>query len=566
MGQKLDLRRKITSLIFIWTLGLSSFTFAQTVSDVNQNSTAVANSTKTNLDKKINDDNFVTNLTALAASVATVGMLLSCKPIETDVYIGAGAGGIWMAGEVMAAMKYRGIAKDLEKNAIDEYSVSKEGNEKQIEVFYKLKASYEQAKSTIESKNKMQKVAVVGYLAAAATAALMAATIIKNTPMVCAVTPTASMQKTNNSVIAFLASKFVTEAKASTSPFWFITGAAAILFTKLVISQKINIPAKAVTPVGRAIMWGAFALLMTMALKASENVIKQIEANITKIDIIIKRLELLQKGGFAEMGREKPYSVYNAKGLKSQIFAVSPDKNKTTLCPTSGAASGACKSLTAAATESKVMSNLPEGFQAIGTSIMKAADGVAGQNSFSDGSLGNINDLASKSGAIGKGLEDKAKELIAIADGKNGTKTDLNKASTDQLNLMKAATVSAVKNSGMALGAANSMLSGFSDMIGNADAGVAGKEEKVVSKSLATNNTSNTVATTNASGLDFKFDPNLVGNVETTGAAGEARTDSLENYKDNFADIHPDSKKNIFDIISGRYLKSGYPRLLEEEL
>ena len=47
---------------------------------------------KTGTSKKIDDENMLLNLTALAAAFVTTMMIVECKPIGTDMYVAAGGG------------------------------------------------------------------------------------------------------------------------------------------------------------------------------------------------------------------------------------------------------------------------------------------------------------------------------------------------------------------------------------------------------------------------------------------------------------------------------------------
>ena len=66
--------------------------------------------------------------------------------------------------------------------------------------------------------------------------------------------------------------------------------------------------------------------------------------------------------------------------------------------------------------------------------------------------------------------------------------------------------------------------------------------------------------------LDFNFNEEpTIGSEEVVGVAGTT-SENLDEFETGALDVNSDSTKNIFDIISGRYFKSGFPRLLEEEL
>lgn len=524
---------------------------------------------KTGLNKDIDDENMITNLTALAASFATVGLLTSCAPPSADMYAAAGAGAIWVAGEVMAAMKYSKSAKELEKNFMEEFSTKREDTEKQITSLMTLKKSYEDAKGVIESKLKMQKVAIIGYALAAAIAAVSLLQFDFLKPVTCEIASASNNNNdfiNKNNKIAFalnlLLNRFITNSHAASTPFWFLGGAAAAFFGKAYIIEKLSLGKAQVTPVTRIIAWGAMGVLLTFAVSAGEKILKNIEGNIEKIDGMINRLKFLSKGGLANKMQEKEYKLYKKK-LANQTYQISSNPKETTICATSGTV-GACSSSETKLASMPDFTGLPGGMQTLGTSLARVADSVGGKNSISGATLSSVDTLAGKSAALRKALNKKTAEVLAKVDKKKIGNLNLDRDSKafakSRVNAMKRF----VASQGLTPMAANNMVGGYSSLMKDTESteGVKSKIDKTAGVVLteAKPNTDKT------GDLDFNFneEPTVAGE-EVAGVAG-ATTENLDEFETGALDVNSDSTKNIFDIISGRYFKSGFPRLLEEEL
>lgn len=527
---------------------------------------------KTGLNKDINDENFVTNITALVAAYGTVLMIKSCNPVATDMYVAAGAGAIWIAGEVMAAMKYSKSVKELEKNFMEEFSTKREDTEKQITTLMTLKKSYEDAKSVIESKLKMQKVALIGYAAAAvvALAAYVKFWDVKDLVSNCTLVASNSnelikgMESGKLLLVATLLSKFLAkDAHAASTPFWFLGGAGLTLFKATSLTQFQFFRTMMTTPWQRAALYGSFGLLMTMAISAGEKIVKNIDGNIEKIDGMINRLKFLSKGGLANKMQEKEYQLYKKK-LANQTYEISKNPNETTICASSGTV-GACSS-----TETKLASmpdftSLPGGMQTLGTSLARVADSVGGKSSISGATLSSIDTLAGKSAALRKSLKNKEREIIA--KNKKLNAMNLEAGSKNLAKKLNAITRKKIAESGMTPMAANNAIGGYSSMMSGDGKAVADSDSKKgVDKTAGVVSTEAKADKTGDLDFNFNEEPAAGGEEAVAGLAGAAGSESIDEFETGALDVNSDSTKNIFDIISGRYFKSGFPRLLEEEL
>lgn len=527
---------------------------------------------KTGLSKDVNDENFVTNITALAAAYATTTMIVACKPIATDMYVAAGAGAVWVAGEVMAAMKYSKSVKELEKNFMEEFSTKREDTEKQITSLMTLKKSYEDAKGVIESKLKMQKVALIGYAAAAVVAMASYLTFEWAKDMVtncngAEVKALFSRNHNNNSKLIFITSLlskyFLKDTHAASTPFWFLGGVGLALFKVTSLAQSTFVQTMVQSPVQRAALYGAFGLLMTMAISAGEKVLKNIDGNIEKIDGMINRLKFLSKGGLANKMQEKEYKLFKKK-LANQTYQVSSNPKETTICATSGTV-GACSSTEMKLASMPDFTSLPGGMQTLGTSLARVADSIGGKNSISGATLSSVDTLAGKSAALRKSLKNKERELIARD--KKLVNSNIEGNSKKLAAKLNAITRKKIAESGMTPMAANNAIGGYSSMMSGDGKAVADADgKKGVDKTAGVVSTEAKANAEKVGDLDFNFneEPTAAGE-EVAGAAGVG-SESLDEFETGALDVNSDSTKNIFDIISGRYFKSGFPRLLEEEL
>ncbi|MCK6593704.1 MAG: hypothetical protein L6Q33_00735 [Bacteriovoracaceae bacterium] len=549
---------------------------AQPVTQSEQEKIDEANGTKeksvqkTGLSKDISDENFITNITAIAAAYATTTMIVACKPIATDMYVAAGAGAIWVAGEIMAAMKYSKSVKELEKNFMEEFSTKREDTEKQITSLMTLKKSYEDAKGVVESKLKMQKVALIAYAAAAVVAMASYLTFEWAKDMVtnCNSAPIEklfSKNQNSNSKLIFITSLlskyFLKDAHAASTPFWFLGGAGLALFKVTSLAQSEFVKTMVQSPVQRAALYGAFGLLMTMAISAGEKILKNIDGNIEKIDGMINRLKFLSKGGLANKMQEKEYQLFKKK-LANQTYQVSTNPKETTICATSGTV-GACSSTELKLASMPDFTSLPGGMQTLGTSLARVADSVGGKNSISGATLSSVDTLAGKSAALRKSLKNKERELIS--KDKKLVKSNIEGNARKIAAKLNAITRKKVAESGMTPMAANNAIGGYSSMMSGDGKAVADSDaKKGIDKTAGVVSTEAKADKTGDLDFNFNEEP-TAGSEEIAGVAGTT-SENLDEFETGALDVNSDSTKNIFDIISGRYFKSGFPRLLEEEL
>lgn len=536
------------------------------------NGTKEKSTQKTGASKNIDDENMLLNLTALAAAFVTSMMITECTPVALDMYIAAGGGALWVIGETMAAMKFKKAMSQLDKTFVDEYSTKREDVERQITALSLLKNSYMDAKDIIEAKIKMQNVAVIGYSAAAVTAFILGANwfdVQSKIPVKCvpikAVQNKASSKTKLFALFNAFSGIFLKEAKAGSSPFWFLGGGIIYaIFYGIYRTEALIKESWVIEPYSRGIAYLATVVLLTLALNKTKDTLEEIESNIGKIEVILAKLNFLAKGGLGRKLQEKEYKVAktNLNPKNIQISEVSSEK---TICVTGGTV-GACPSIANALITSPGFSELPDSMRSLSTSIGKVADSVSGQNVISGSALNAVNALNGKAATINKALNKKAYELNDLINKKGKTKNNLDKLVKGLSQKIKRNAQLAYQKNGGQMNAAVADYMKDSSSLSSVKITDNKNEKADAKKSGASQVGAVAVDTGKGNEFDFDFKEDKTGASGDSAVAGANSTVNLDEYDTGSSEVHPDSKKNIFDIISGRYFKSGYPRLLEEEL
>lgn len=344
------------------------------------------------------------------------------------------------------------------------------------------------------------------------------------------------------------------------SGFMGMTGAALAVGVAMVLSLSTTFDLWMAVPVHRAIVYGGMAAAAYVSTRSIDNVIKKAEGNIEKIDSIIKKLlyygtEKKNDGSYKMLsqGSFKPFD-------KGRAINISDGTTKMS-CVVEGSKPGACGSLGGAIKNSSTFASLPNGFATTIGSIGDSADAFQGSSTLKSGTLASLDTLGGKNNALSKIVKDQQKKLnsqlakagkkpIPFEELSNKFRAKMNKAVQDTLN-----------NKGMTP-------EGFL-----ASAGVAAPIEvqKEKAQEVAAVNTEalknaglvDSKANANSGMSDFKFtdlDSEESNGMEATDDAVAALNESRESQDD----IIKNKDVSIFKVISTRYLKSGYPRLLEE--
>ncbi len=562
---------------------------------------------KSKLSSPTSENDMLTNITALASAALTVQLLTMCTPTPMDLTVASAGGGIWVMGEILAHNKFKSSLKEVEANFVDEVRLKGDDTEKQIEYLVALQTSYMKAKSAIEQKVRMQSIAVMTYAAAAMVAAVYAFSLFGVTGQTnCTMNSAANHTKDQHLKVLSqrevlfmaLAKMFLPNALALdtlpsnslnaapskpklpnpggvSTPLFFLSGAAIGYFAiekfKLLnpYIQKMRLP------LTRIFLWGGVSLLLSMALDNNKGKIREIDNNIKRIQVIIKRLQLLKMGGYANKMIEKEFESF-VQSYGNSGLSITDKAEETLFCTQTGTL-GNCPSATNQLSNLPMFSSLPVGLRSLTTSITKVADGLNGQTTIGSATLGGIDSLSGNSSAIRSQLKNKTQELLNLGKDKNG-KVDFEKKSSEMADFLKSNVKNSILKSGNSITDIHSGMSGISSSeefkkenqeegksgnvpLANLKKGDAGKNSQV----LSTGNTPGGVPA--MADIDLNFTE--VAKVDVgggNGANGANETQSIDDYEVGNLDVSKNSAENLFKIISGSYYKSGYPKLLEEDV
>lgn len=310
-------------------------------------------------------------------------------------------------------------------------------------------------------------------------------------------------------------------------------------------------------PANRAIAFGVLAGLAYMASRSSDNVIKKIDENISKIDTILADLAKLAKGVKAQNLATQTIDMKTIKPGSNTYSPYSTSGNAKTPCMTSNSSAN-CEALSSKLTNMPGFANLPESLKNIANQSVGLADQLSGSSGVSGSTISSAESLGNKQNAISKALKAQNEKLSKIAGAKNSP----SKKEEKLLNGMRARVRSALQKNGMTA-------TGFMGSVGAtpidsslaknaAEEGAGGKSEALAQDLLAGGPAPEKDESLK---LDFKEDSPALGLADSSGGSSS----SGDQYDVKTDEIAGDNGPSIFELISRRYIKSGYPKLLEEE-
>lgn len=313
-------------------------------------------------------------------------------------------------------------------------------------------------------------------------------------------------------------------------------------------------------PLNRGIIFGVLAGLAFMASKSSQSQIDAIEKNIEKIDRILKDLGALEKG--VKTGTISEQQIQMAplnKNLNASVPLSSGTTNKTDCIVSSG--NGNCASLSETVSSMPGYSGLPDSFKSIASQSAKLGDGLSGASSISGTTLGDAASLAGKQKAIANLLAKSQRKLNERLTASGKANVDFNKEQKGLLRRMNAATSRGLASKGSSAGSFLSSVG--STPISNAEAAVAAVPYSGKASLGSGGLGSGGSGSFSAPGKkDFELDFKDAAGDPALAAGAEAGKE--EKFDIGTNDINTDSGESIFELISNRYIKSGYPKLLDE--
>jgi hypothetical protein len=314
-------------------------------------------------------------------------------------------------------------------------------------------------------------------------------------------------------------------------------------------------------PFNRIFAWGTLGALSMLAVKSSENTLNKLDENISKIEKILSELGSLQKAIASQNVKGIGISVQTVDPFSAQMEPYAPDKKTKSQCMTSNATSN-CSSLEDQMKSVSGFTQLPPALQTLATQSANLGDSLSGSTGINGAAMSSANSLAGKQNAI-NGLLKKSQNNLNNLLKKNGKKSiDFDKEQNKLFNSMAASVKKSLMKKGTTAGGFMAAYGGTpldSASLGKATA--SGNESKndiplVTGQAGAAQSEEE-----KKDDLKFEFEEAPAFAANTAASGGEEKAE----YDVKTDEIHNDNGPSIFELISNRYLQSGYPKLLEEE-
>ncbi len=396
------------------------------------------------------------------------------------------------------------------------------------------------------------------------------------------------------SMSSFFKNALMSEARADLfSPLGIASSAAISFVLATSATLGVQIDTMLFSPLNRAMIWGVLAGLVFMAVKATENQIGIIQGNIAKIDAILNGLYALDKGveqannslptpnkGVEVTVKNPTITDINKQGQGEIDFS---GQGGTFPCVTGKDVAG-CTPVSTQLNDRPDLKSLPDVVQSQIGNIGKMADGVNGTSKISSGSLSAAASLGAQQNALRAELT-KQQKLIQDTLKNKGSKINLAKRASDFESSLKAVVQSELDNRKMSAGEMYASLGGAGkDGLGlsaSDAAAAAAAAEKAAREKLAKERDekmnyiaidpdalmgeSSAESGKKGEGKDAK-DAGLGTLAADEGSAGKASDKAVTTSMDDYAlknDITQDKSTSLWELISNRYQKSGYPRLFK---
>jgi hypothetical protein len=349
------------------------------------------------------------------------------------------------------------------------------------------------------------------------------------------------------------------KAEASWLPMLGLSAGVAATFLPVLAGMAAYVDLWMYVPLNRVYVFGSLGAIAALAAKSSDNQIKKIDENISKIDKILQDLEKMAVGIKTQNLTQQQISVKTINTPANSEIPFSKNSVKTDCL--SGNGTDNCKSTTDQLQSMPGFANLPDSFKNIASQATKLGDNLSGTTGMSGSTLASANVLAGKQAAIAKLLANTKGAFQKLTNGK----VNLNKEQDKFMDGLKNALTKSLQKQGMtASGMMASLGSSGINGAGSAklDSETALKKEPVAAPGIDINAPSNGAEKEKALNLNFKDAP--AENVAAGDMASGAMSNAQPEYEIDSNEINGKNGPSLFEVISGRYLKSGYPKLLEE--
>lgn len=383
-----------------------------------------------------------------------------------------------------------------------------------------------------------------------------------------------------NAIYKIFSTYFLSEARADLfSPMGIASGAAISYLLATSATLGVTIDTYLFSPMNRAIVWGVLGGLTFAASSATDNVIAQIDANIAKIDGILKGMYSLANGTQSTNPTLTKPAITKSTPTSNTIETLDYQNGELGL---DGLPSGKLPCYTGddpkkcTSFEEQIQKdagfiamNLPS--QNLIKGIMKTADGFNGRTKITKSAMSDAAKLAGNANALNANLK---KSKNALKDLLKKSKIDLDKKEKEFSDAIEKSNRAQLKKRNMSASQMlGSMYGGSSFPTGTGVAAVPANPEKTAGASSGGNapaivDISSSAPVTpmdlGVTDANSELTPEEIANQEAIAAAANKSGPTIDDY-DLKNDITKDKDSSLFELISNRYQKSGFQRLFKRK-
>ena len=368
----------------------------------------------------------------------------------------------------------------------------------------------------------------------------------------------AQMQSINyedkNVMTAFM-NFIVPKAEASWLPLLGLSAGVAASFAFATTAAANTVDLMMFVPFNRAIAFGAFAGVSFLASQSSANVIEKLDENIKKIDDILNNLARNAAGVKAQNIKQQTVQIKTLNPNKYEEIQFSKNGSVKTSCMQNNSSEN-CKPVTEELRAMPGFATLPESFRDLASQTTGLADKLSGSTGLSGSTLAAADALGKKQKAISNLLSGREAAYEKLND-----KVNFNKEQGKFLNNMKAAIRKGLGQSGTTASGLMSSIGG-SPITGTDNLNKVAPTATIVPAGNVVDMSAKGEGKEEDESLKLSFDEAPQAAVDMSGSVSAS---AAPEYQIDSNEINGENGPSIFEVISGRYIKSGYPKLLEEE-
>lgn len=376
-------------------------------------------------------------------------------------------------------------------------------------------------------------------------------------------------QNQQNKLKSLIAESFFSQAHAWGVKEFGLAGAAAVAYYTTSKKTATWLDSYMYSPQNRAIVFGIAATVATGSALLSKKTEGQMGGNAKKLEELLADIERLQNSSsaFTSPSQQRPgvQTGLAPSNIQAPVLANSGEK---TPCIRDDKG---CVNVESAIKNDPGLTDFGSTMSNLATLSGKVADGMMGTDSLSEGVMGDVEALAGMQGVANKLLnraqEEHSKKLTELSK----KPVDLGKITDNALRNLQAATVRSLNED---QGSRDTLASNFGlsplSIPGKPGSGaISETDREELESALADGGGATGVGAADAKGLDFNFnfddgttDGQGQENLAMLGVDGMSV--ELDDYE-AIDDIVSNRDVSLFQIITVRYFKSGFPRLFEIE-